>query len=310
MNPRRRRFLARLTRSAFCWFKGKTNADTKQIFDLTVGHRPPGTGKTSTICGLVAVFLSRRGRPAAAIQVGKSSNPVDKNPSSKILICAPSNAAIDEVAYRIKEGYRGSMKRSDNAKVVRIGAERTINISVRDISLDTLVDQKLNGVTSAMKEKGIGDEVAVLRAKLNEIKMMRNNKLKELTNLQDNLVRFQALEEEVKRLNSQRMTITQRLDRLKDQQKSESRTLDAIRRRTRWEVLQEADVICATLSGSGHEILDRFEFETIIIDEAAQAIELSSLIPLKYKCNRCILVGDPQQLPPTVISQVVRLLHL
>jgi superfamily I DNA and/or RNA helicase len=32
-------------------------------------------------------------------------------------------------------------------------------------------------------------------------------------------------------------------------------------------------------------------FETVIIDEAAQSIEISSLIPLKYDCQRCVLVG-------------------
>ena len=62
-------------------------------------------------------------------------------------------------------------------------------------------------------------------------------------------------------------------------------------RRFRAEVLQEADVICTTLAGSGHEILEPFDFEMVIIDEAAQAIELSSLIPLKYRCNRCVMVG-------------------
>ena len=45
------------------------------------------------------------------------------------------------------------------------------------------------------------------------------------------------------------------------------------------------------------------EFETVIIDEAAQSIELSALIPLKYGCSKCILVGDPKQLPPTVLSR-------
>jgi senataxin len=45
------------------------------------------------------------------------------------------------------------------------------------------------------------------------------------------------------------------------------------------------------------------EFETVIIDEAAQCVELSALIPLKYGCCKCILVGDPKQLPPTVLSQ-------
>ncbi len=96
------------------------------------------------------------------------------------------------------------------------------------------------------------------------------------------------------------------MDRLKDEQKSASRTLDAHRRSTRQKVLLEADVICSTLSGAGHEIIEQLDFDIIIIDEAAQAIELSTLIPLKYKCQRCILVGDPQQLPPTVLYQTVR----
>ena len=43
-------------------------------------------------------------------------------------------------------------------------------------------------------------------------------------------------------------------------------------------------------------------FDTVLIDEAAQAVEMSTLIPLKYACRRLILVGDPNQLPATVFS--------
>ena len=46
---------------------------------------------------------------------------------------------------------------------------------------------------------------------------------------------------------------------------------------------------------------------TLVIDEAAQAIELSSLIPLRSSTTQCVMVGDPQQLPPTVISPDVSL---
>ena len=35
----------------------------------------------------------------------------------------------------------------------------------------------------------------------------------------------------------------------------------------------------------------------------SQAIEVSTLIPLKYACRRLILVGDPSQLPATVFSE-------
>lgn len=33
-------------------------------------------------------------------------------------------------------------------------------------------------------------------------------------------------------------------------------------------------------------------FDTVIIDEAAQAVEISTLIPLKYGCRRLIMIGD------------------
>ena len=82
----------------------------------------------------------------------------------------------------------------------------------------------------------------------------------------------------------------------KDKQKSDYRTLDATRRRFRNEVLQEADVICSTLSASSYEYLESFEFEVVIIDEAAQAIELSTLIPLKFDCKHVVMVGGMRPL--------------
>ncbi|WAR06875.1 SETX-like protein [Mya arenaria] len=39
------------------------------------------------------------------------------------------------------------------------------------------------------------------------------------------------------------------------------------------------------------------------IDMATQAIELDTLIPLQYGSTKLVLVGDPEQLPPTVLSQ-------
>jgi superfamily I DNA and/or RNA helicase len=59
----------------------------------------------------------------------------------------------------------------------------------------------------------------------------------------------------------------------------------------------QAKVVCTTLSSSGLEVFASLnnDFDTVIIDEACQAVELSTLIPLKYKCTNCVLVGDPQQ---------------
>ncbi|KAG2155818.1 SEN1 N terminal-domain-containing protein [Suillus bovinus] len=261
---------------------------------------PPGTGKTSTICGLVEAFLQKRPRAATSIHVGKTAT--SSEPVKKILLCAPSNAAIDEIAGRLKEGYRGPQRKASSLKVVRVGTDKAIDISVKEFSLDYLVEQKLNG-QAPNTSKDAHNEINVLRSEIEQVKQVKQQKLDELASVRDNNARMVVLEEEIKKLNSRRMTLTQQFDRLKDQQKSDSRTLDAIRRRVRMEVLQEADVICCTLSGAGHETLEQLDFEMVIIDEAAQSIELSSLIPLKFRCQRCIMVGDPQQLPPTVLSQ-------
>ena len=45
-------------------------------------------------------------------------------------------------------------------------------------------------------------------------------------------------------------------------------------------------------------------FHVVVVDEAAQAIEPSTLIPLQTGATTCVLVGDPQQLPATVFSQL------
>ncbi|KAG6371400.1 hypothetical protein JVT61DRAFT_9408 [Boletus reticuloceps] len=263
--------------------------------------RPPGTGKTSTICGLVEAFLSRRPRATTSIHAGRNSTQADKGPVKKILLCAPSNAAIDEVASRLKEGYRGTQKRGEPIKVVRIGSEKAIDIGARDVALDYLVEQKMNGENMRDSNDAGKQQIARLRQEIESVKRAKQQKLEELSTVQNNTARTLAIEEEIKKLNSRRMALTQQFDRLKDKQKSDHRTLDAVRRRFRIEVLQEADVICTTLAGSGHDSVEQLEFEMVIIDEAAQAVELTSLIPLKFRTPKCIM--DPQQLPPTVLSQ-------
>ncbi|TFK52558.1 hypothetical protein OE88DRAFT_1796188 [Heliocybe sulcata] len=273
---------------------------------FTLIQGPPGTGKTSTICGLVQAFLSRRTRPATAIHAGRSSAPTDKEPVKKVLLCAPSNAAVDEIARRLKDGVSGA-GHGQRLKVVRVGNDKNVNISVKDITLDYLVEQMLNGEGSSGTRSDASNEIAALRAEMEAVKKQRQQKQDELHAIRDNAVRSLALEEEIRALNSRRMKLSQQFDRMKDQQKSEYRTMDATRRKYRSQAVLEADVICGTLSGVGHDILEQCDFDLVITDEAAQAIELSSLIPLKYKSKRCVMVGDPQQLPPTVISQEARM---
>jgi len=68
------------------------------------------------------------------------------------------------------------------------------------------------------------------------------------------------------------------------------------------QILDSSQVITATLVGSAHELLARRRFHTVVIDEAAQALEPATWIPI-LKASRLVLAGDPFQLPPTVKSR-------
>ncbi|GAA5909085.1 hypothetical protein JCM6882_001184 [Rhodosporidiobolus microsporus] len=70
------------------------------------------------------------------------------------------------------------------------------------------------------------------------------------------------------------------------------------------EVLGNAKVVLATTHGAGGRSLDKFDFDVVIIDEAAQATEPACWIPLQ-KGKKLILAGDHLQLPPTLKSSTL-----
>ena len=68
-------------------------------------------------------------------------------------------------------------------------------------------------------------------------------------------------------------------------------------------ILETTEIVFVTLGSAGQRCLtDASKFEVVIIDEAAQSVEPSSLVALRMGRHHCVLVGDPQQLPATVFS--------
>eukprot|EP00775_Hariotina_reticulata_P004851 gene4851-5098_t len=66
------------------------------------------------------------------------------------------------------------------------------------------------------------------------------------------------------------------------------------------EVLGSVPVVAATCVGAGDPVLAGRCFEMVVCDEATQAPEPASLVALANKAQAVVMVGDPQQLPPTV----------
>ncbi|KAK4049281.1 hypothetical protein OIV83_004218 [Microbotryomycetes sp. JL201] len=284
------------------------NALRTRGFSLIQG--PPGTGKTKTILGLVGAFVDSRPRAAAPIVPGRPTDPASVEPVAKVLLCAPSNAAVDEVAKRLKDGVRTSDGRLFVPKVVRIGADSAVDISVKDIFIDELVAREIGGDAAATNNAGHDSQSKMqsLRAEVDALRASRDAKIDEIAKVENNAALRSQLAGELKETKAKIFNLSQQLDQEKDKAQQSKRAMDAQQRKVRMQILSSADVICATLSGSGHDYMAQlpFDFETVIIDEAAQSVELSSLIPLKYGCKRCIMVGDPLQLPPTVVSSAAK----
>ncbi|GBG87751.1 hypothetical protein CBR_g45905 [Chara braunii] len=102
----------------------------------------------------------------------------------------------------------------------------------------------------------------------------------------------------------------------------------------RKKIIRDAEVVVTTLSGCGGDVYAALMgdvgnqsatlknrqqmahaedfFDAVVIDEAAQALEPATLIPLQLlgpSNTRCIMVGDPKQLPATVLSKAAASLN-
>jgi ATP-dependent RNA/DNA helicase IGHMBP2 len=156
---------------------------------------------------------------------------------------------------------------AENLSVVRIG-----NISRVD---ETIVRHTLEGQLSAHPESKNIKKIKIKSAELRRIARSYKRKF--------------GYDEKTQR------------DRLLKEAKDLSAWANDLEQRLIDEILDGAHVITCTLVGSAHSVLDNRKFRTVFIDEAAQALEPATWIPI-LKASRIVLAGDPFQLPPTVKS--------
>lgn len=221
--------------------------------------------------------------------------------TKKLLVCAPSNAAVDELVMRFKSGIKSLDGVEHKVNIVRLGKIDAMNENVRDVTLDELVSKKLGGGTN----ENDNDATQKLFARHKSVSAQLNEVRQQMDSGEFKGEALQKIEDEFHTLRKEKAQLGRQIDNAKDDQKLAYRNKDIERRREQERILRDAHIVCATLSGSGHDMFQNMaiEFETVIVDEAAQCVEMSALIPLKYGCAKCILVGDPKQLPPTVFSK-------
>ena len=226
------------------------------------------------------------------------------NTAKKLLVCAPSNAAVDELVMRFKEGVKTLDGTLHKPSIVRLGRSDAINTKVVDVTLEELVTARLNATSEKRAKPGEDLHQLMLEHKCACYEFNALRATVDALKASGKLATPEQ-EREFEVLKRKKQQLSTKIDSTRDSGDSVARDIEISRRKIQQEILDGAHVLCATLSGSGHDMFQslNIEFETVIIDEAAQSIELSALIPLKYGCSKCILVGDPKQLPPTVLSR-------
>lgn len=241
---------------------------------------PPGTGKSSVILNLIHQLLYG-----------------EKRPKGCILLCAPSNGAIDEITIRLLE-LRSQLNKPLRFKMLRIGQHNSIHPRVKDISLQNLVKKHLKEMTDNYINKNV-----LLKDDLN----FRISKMNMLENM---YLSKEARGEPLEAIDAQLKKAKADLELFYSRRVKEM-TIEE-RRKIEWkaenDLIEGADIICTTLSSSvGTKIEDlarqeRLNFSCCIVDEATQSNEQETLIPLMLGISRLVLVGDPAQLPATVLS--------
>ncbi|MEE6505419.1 hypothetical protein FKM82_005519 [Ascaphus truei] len=252
-------------------------------------HGPPGTGKSKTIVGLLYRMMMEN------INKVTDQNFNAKNKRNRVLVCAPSNAALDDLMKKIILEFkdkchdkRNTLGNCGDINLVRLGSERTISNDVVKFSLDSQVNYR---ISRAHQDQNIHRQKEALDRQLDELSRERAmEKCNKNTCVQ--------LEEKIARLSKERQLLANALKELRRRPQEVQRN-----------IILESHVICCTLSTSGGFLLEsafrqlgQEPFSCVIVDEAGQACEVETLIPLVHRCSKLVLVGDPEQLPSTVIS--------
>jgi senataxin len=241
--------------------------------DAILPSRDTGSQRAAARLGLAAgafgLAPTLRSQPRPHV-VGSA-----RAPRAHVLVCAPSNSALDEIVLRLlSSGLVDGRGRPYTPSVVRIGVNA--HRSVRSVALDSLVDARLAAAAAGGGGGGAGGGEA------------------------GGALAGGGGGGGAAAAEGGSATAA-------PPPPSGVVVSPAVRDAARRAVLAEAAVVCSTLSFAGSPLLQRLanarHFDVVVVDEAAQAVEPSLLVPLVMgMCRRAVLVGDPAQLPATVIS--------
>ncbi|KAL7693632.1 putative P-loop containing nucleoside triphosphate hydrolase, DNA2/NAM7 helicase, AAA [Plasmopara halstedii] len=227
---------------------------------------PPGTGKSKTILGLLSALLDGAG--ISSLRKAKGTSRIRAGASLKKTPTVVSKSA-DET-------------------VIRVLVAAPSNAAVDELVLRVLSEGLYDG------EKGSFYRPRIVRVGRPECSQQLSglDAAREIGGSEKNRTKIKKYACGVEKVLLENLV-------------SAHRSAFSTMKEARQAIIKNAQIVFCTLSGAGSVAMCEFKqnFDALIIDEAAQAVEASALIPFKFRPQRVVLVGDHRQLPATVISQ-------
>jgi superfamily I DNA and/or RNA helicase len=255
---------------------------------------PPGTGKTKTACNILDTLVNlKQNRLRAGGDAAQGLK------SHKIIACSHSNIATDNL-------LEGLMDLGVNA--VRLG--RPTN--VRSMLWNATLDGRLQNELEWREAKADLDEAFAISRSGTSVAFDKPVESPVAagplpTPSTPNVI--QGKEVATRKVciglaNIREGAIQGRRSKSIGEAKKE---LDRVEAACVTRILLSAEVIVCSSIGAGADILRSFaesegvQFSTVLLDEASQCMESATLPAVVLGCQRLILIGDQNQLPPVVV---------
>lgn len=210
------------------------------------------------------------------------------------------DSAID---VALVHGPPGTGKTTTFIQAIRhtlLTEKQVLVCSPSNIAVDLLTERLVREGVSVLR---LGNPARVSDEVMNntlDAKMMNHISYKELKEYRKKAEEYFAMAKKYKRNFGPQERIQRNL--LFQEAKQLLKDASTLEDYIQWEQFESAQVIACTPVVSGGRLMRDKKFQTVFIDEAAQALEPMSWIPIS-RADRVIYAGDHFQLPPTVKSK-------
>ena len=251
---------------------------------IAIIQGPPGTGKTNVIIEIILQIL----------KANKKNTDVEPK---KVLLVSQSHPAVDKM---LEDLIRESDERPD---LLRIGRDEKLNEEIREeYSINDVKEKWYQNVRRICNDytKNALEEIGIPKEEFDKYFLkLENSKVENMDfSVEDKLF----VENFIKKTKGVKSERTRKILEIQREWTEQLKKCDEVE----LYIIKSTVIIAGTCTGFvSNRIIRDVEFDYVIVDEAAKATFPELAVSLN-KAHKIILVGDHQQLPPVLDTEIIR----